>query len=139
MLDDPAGTMYPCLYYDDAMAAIDWLERAFGFQRRLVVPGDESRPVAHAELALGMGCVMLSSSMPQHGWVSPDRLAGTNQSTCIYLPEVDSVYESALAAGAKVIFAIEDTDYGSRGFTVRDPEGHDWNFGTYRTGTEWNG
>ena len=62
MLDDPAGTLYPCLYYDDALGAIDWLERAFGFQRRLVVPGDETRPVAHAELVLGSGCIMVGSS-----------------------------------------------------------------------------
>ncbi len=137
MLDDPAGTLYPCLYYDDALAAIDWLERAFGFQRRLVVSGDETRPVAHAELVIGSGCIMVGSSNLEHGWVSPERLSGTNQSTCIYLPEVDTVFASAVAAGAKVIFGIENTDYGSRGFTVRDPEGHDWNFGTYRPGTEW--
>lgn len=137
MLDDPPGTLYPCLFYDNAPGAIDWLERAFGFERRLVVPGEGDGVVLHAELAIGMGCVMVSSSNVEGGWVSPERLSGTNQLTCIYLPEVDTVYERAIAAGAVVVIELADTDYGARGFTVRDPEGHAWSFGTYRTGSEW--
>ena len=53
------------------------------------------------------------------------------------MPDVDPVYEKALLAGAEVIVAIEDTNYGARQFTVRDPEGHTWTFGNYRPGGEW--
>jgi uncharacterized glyoxalase superfamily protein PhnB len=44
----------------------------------------------------------------------------------------DALFERATAAGAEVVRGLKDEDYGSRGFTVRDPEGMLWSFGTYR-------
>jgi hypothetical protein len=55
-------TIYPCLGYRDAPAAIRWLCDAFGFEERFVYPGGEDREVAHAELSLGTGIVMLGSA-----------------------------------------------------------------------------
>ena len=55
-----APTFYPSLRYEDAPAAIEWLERTFGFERRMVVPGPGDT-IAHAELSYGDGIVMLGS------------------------------------------------------------------------------
>jgi uncharacterized glyoxalase superfamily protein PhnB len=44
----------------------------------------------------------------------------------------DGLFAQATAAGAEVIMPLHDTDYGSRDFAVRDPEGNRWSFGTYR-------
>ena len=45
--------------------------------------------------------------------------------------QVDQVFERAVAAGAKVIQPLTDTDYGSHAFTVADYEGNHWHLGTY--------
>ena len=52
--------IFPCLIYDDSHAAIAWLEKAFGFEKHVVYPGPDGS-VAHAELKLGAGMVMLGS------------------------------------------------------------------------------
>ena len=55
------GNMFPCLFYRDAHAAIDWLERVFGFERVMVVPGEDGA-VAHSELKLGNGMIMVGTT-----------------------------------------------------------------------------
>ena len=53
---------------------------------------------------------------------------------CLYLvvEDPDAHYQRAVAAGAEIVQPLEDADYGSRGYTARDPEGNLWSFGTYR-------
>jgi uncharacterized glyoxalase superfamily protein PhnB len=129
----PAGTksvtMYPTLRYRDALAAIDWLGETFGFERQLVVPGEDGR-VAHAELRLGDGVVMLGSVSDG----SDGRLAQPEGTTGVYvaLDDVDALFVRARAAGAQMVREKQETDYGSTEFTARDLEGNLWSFGTYR-------
>ena len=119
-------SIYPALRYSDAHAAIAWLQEALGFETVSVHEADGR--VGHAELAFGDGMIMLGST----GAGDPqfDRGAGV---ASIYLatPDVDAVWERAKAAGAEVARELEDMDYGSREFTVRDPEGNAWSVGTY--------
>ncbi len=129
---DGAPNIIPCLAYQDAPAAMDWLSAAFGFERRLVVPGPDST-IAHAEMSLGRGLIMLGSERDDRpGWKCPRNLAGINQCVYICLADVDTHYQRAKAAGAAIVEALADTEYGSRGYTARDPEGNLWFFGTYR-------
>jgi uncharacterized glyoxalase superfamily protein PhnB len=134
--DLAADTFYPSLTYDDAHAAIDWLERAFGFTRRLVVPGPDGT-VAHAELSFGTGVVMVSSPKPDKGRVGPRGLAGVPQGVCVHVDDPDAHHRRARAAGAQILEELRDEDYGSRGYMARDLEGHAWYFGTYRPGGHW--
>jgi uncharacterized glyoxalase superfamily protein PhnB len=138
MTPPPATTrsmLIPCMHYDNAPAAIDWLCRAFGFEKRMVVPGDDGL-IVHAELSLGDGMIMMSSTGTG---TAMDRLMTQPSATqgketqCPYVivPDADTVYLSAKAAGAEILIDIQDEDYGGRGFTCRDPEGHLWNFGSY--------
>ena len=136
---DPAptpGDMYPTLTYDDAPAAIEWLCRAFGFTMRLVVPGPDGT-IKHSELSLGSGVIMVSSPKPEQGRISPRGLAGVSQAVCVRIADPDAHFARASRAGAKVLRALQDEDYGSRGYSVEDPEGHSWYFGTYLPGTYW--
>ena len=125
----------PCMHYDDAPAAIEWLCRAFGFQKRLVVPG-EANTIKHAELSLGTGMIMMSSAGRGTQFdrlITQPGAAGDHETQCPYVivPDADAVYRTAVAAGAEIVIDIQDEDYGGRGFTCRDPEGHVWNFGSY--------
>jgi uncharacterized glyoxalase superfamily protein PhnB len=120
--------------YRDAPAAIDWLCRAFGFERQLVVPNEDGT-IAHAQLGYGNGMIMLGSVFDtEYGRLvkQPSQLDNyVTQSAYLVVQDADLVYDRALAAGAQVVLDLKDEDYGGRGFTCRDPEGHIWSIGTY--------
>ena len=128
------ATVIPCLRYRDAPAAIEWLCQAFGFEKHLVVPG-EGETIAHAQLSFGNGMVMLGSvkeSEFDRFMKQPDEIGGAEtQSAYVIVSDADALYARAKTAGAKIVLDIKDEDYGGRGFSCRDPEGHLWNFGTY--------
>lgn len=123
----------PCLCYRDAPAALDWLCQVFGFSRQLVVPGEDGL-IAHAQLTLGGGMIMVGSTYDNaygRHIAQPDELGANTQSSYLVSAEVDAVYARAQTAGAEIVIAIKDEDYGGRGFTCRDPEGHLWSVGSY--------
>ena len=62
---------------------------------------------------------------------SPSEIGAETRSAYIVVPDADAVYAKAQAAGATVVRPLQDTDYGSREFSVKDPEGHSWSVGTY--------
>lgn len=127
-----APTFYPFLRYDDAKAAIDWLERAFGLEPQMVIEG-EGDTVAHAQLVFGGGIVMLGTAKDDAlGMRSPEKAGGCTGGIYAYTDDPEGLFARATEAGAEVVYAPRDTDYGSREFGVRDREGHFWSFGTYR-------
>jgi len=127
-------TVIPCLRYRDAPAAIDWLCRVFGFERQLVVPNPDGT-IAHAQLRLGGGMIMLGSVVDSpFGRLmrQPDEIGGAEtQSAYVIVPDADVVYARVKAAKAEIVLDIKDEDYGGRGFSCRDLEGHLWTIGTY--------
>ena len=127
-------TIIPALRYRDAPAAIDWLCSAFGFERNAIHP-DGAGGIVHAQLTFGNGMVMLSSASDDQ-WgrriAQPDQIGGREtQCACLIVADADAHYAQAKAAGATIVDEIRDQDYGGRGYSCRDPEGHMWWFGTY--------
>jgi uncharacterized glyoxalase superfamily protein PhnB len=125
----------PCLRYRDAPAAIDWLCEAFGFQCQMAVPGIDGA-IAHAQLILNGGMIMLGSVSNENEYgkflVQPDQINGRQtQTVYLHVKDADRVCERARHAGALILQEPADTEYGSREFMCRDPEGHIWNVGTY--------
>ncbi len=126
-----SSKIFPTLRYQDAPAAIDWLVKAFGMEKQLVIPNPDGT-IAHAQLKFGSDVIMLGSSKQDAlGLKSPRELGGVTQSLYIYLKDVDAHYDRAKAAGAEIVIELRDTEYGSREYSSRDPEGHLWHFGTY--------
>jgi uncharacterized glyoxalase superfamily protein PhnB len=122
--------VWPALRCRDARGLIKFLTEAFGFEETLVV--EDAGTVHHAELRwpAGGGVMLgdrrdtdddLHAQLP-HGPVS------------IYLvcDDPDALFQRSAGHGADVLQGLKDEDYGSRGFTVRDPEANVWSFGTYR-------
>lgn len=124
----------PCLRYRDAPAAIDWLCRVFGFERHLVVPNEDGT-IAHAQLALGNGMVMLGSVIDSDFgklMTQPDVIGGAEtQASYLVVADADVVHARALDAGARIVLPLVDQDYGGRGFSCADLEGRLWSVGTY--------
>ena len=127
-----APSIVPCLSYEDAPAAIAWLREAFGFTETMVVPGPDDT-IAHAQLSFGSGMVMLGSKRDDAlALGSPCDLGGVTQSIYVVVGDADAHYARAVLNGAEIVRELEDTPYGSRDYSARDPEGHLWHFGTYR-------
>ena len=128
------ATVIPCFRYRNAPAAIEWLCATFGFEKHLVVPNDDGT-VAHAQLSFGNGMIMVGSAVDsEFGKLmkQPDEIGGfATQSPYVIVSDADVVYARAKLAGAVILIDIKDEDYGGRGFTCRDLEGHIWTFGTY--------
>ncbi len=124
----------PCLRYRDASAAIRWLCQAFGFEEQMVVPHPDGS-IAHAQLRLGGGMIMLGSATDSaYGQLirQPDEIGGVEtQSAYLVVADADAVYARVTQAGGQIVLDIKDEDYGGRGFTCRDLEGHLWSVGTY--------
>ena len=130
------STIIPSLRYRDALAAIDWLTRAFGFEKQAVYLAPDNKTVQHAQLIFGNGMIMLGSvdNGGEAGklMVQPDEI-GLRETKGVYLvvTDADAVYATAKAARAEMVLDIRDMDYGGRAFTCRDLEGHTWSIGTY--------
>jgi uncharacterized glyoxalase superfamily protein PhnB len=123
-------SIFPALRYRDAPAAIDWLGRAFGFERHAVYEDDGV--VHHAELKVPGGMIMLGTARPP-GTDGYSAVAPPPGSAAIYVvvEDTDAHHARAAEAGAEIVMELHDTDYGSRDYTARDPEGNVWSFGTY--------
>ncbi len=128
------STVMPALRYLDAKAAIGWLTNVFGFERHAVYETPDGS-IAHAELTLNGGMIMLGSKKNDEfarNFKSPAEVGGIEtRSAYIVVADADAAWARAQAAGAPVVRTIQNTDYGSREFAVKDPEGHTWSAGTY--------
>jgi uncharacterized glyoxalase superfamily protein PhnB len=124
--------------YHDAPEAIEWLCRVFGFEKHAVYAGPNNT-IAHAELTLGGGMIMLGSGSDNpHSRLmkQPNEIGGfVTQSAYLVVTDPDEVYARAKAAGAEIVRDIEDQSYGGRDFSCRDLEGHVWSVGSYNP---WN-
>jgi uncharacterized glyoxalase superfamily protein PhnB len=125
--------IFPALRYADAAAALDWLTRAFGFERHDVHTNKDGT-IGHAEIKLGPGIVMMGQARDDAFKVKPPKqLGGFSSATIyVYVADPDKHYTQAKAAGAEIVRELENTEYGSREYSCRDPEGHFWSFGTYQ-------
>jgi uncharacterized glyoxalase superfamily protein PhnB len=125
----PPPQIYPSLRAHDARGLIKFLVEAFGFEET-VVYGDGDR-VDHAQLSWPLGGgIMLGSARDDPD--DPFALTPGTFGCYVVADDIDALHARARAAGAEITRAPHDTDYGSRDFAARDPEGNLWSFGTYR-------
>lgn len=124
--------VWPVLSYADARAAIAFLVEAFGFEERAVYPSEhDAAIIEHAELRWPLGGGVMLGTAGKDESAFGQRQPG-NDSVYVVCEDPDGLFERAVAAGAEVVRGLKDEDYGSRGFTARDPGGVLWSFGTYR-------
>jgi uncharacterized glyoxalase superfamily protein PhnB len=126
------GRIAPYLLYEDAAAAIDFLQSAFGFEEVTRMTDDEGR-VNHAELRLGEDSVMLG--WPGADYRSPKKADHRSGLVHVYVDDVDAHYEHAKAAGAEIIMEPTDQEYGDRRYDAYDLEGQFWSFSTPSAGS----
>jgi PhnB protein len=120
----------PYLIVRDAARALDFYKKAFGATELMRFPAPGGR-IAHAEIKIGDGVVMLADESPEMGHKSPQALGGTPVSLLCYVADVDARFAKAVAAGAVVKNPLKDQFYGDRSATLTDPFGHVWTIATH--------
>jgi PhnB protein len=115
----------PYLIVDGAAKALEFYKKAFGAKELFRMPGPGGK-LMHAEFQVGNSRVMMADEHPEMSYRGPKSVGGTTVSLCIYTENVDSLFDKAIAAGAKVQRPVQDQFYGDRTGTLEDPFGHVW-------------
>ncbi len=132
MSNHTESAVWPILTYRDARAAISFLNIAFGLEETAVHARDDDQAIVeHAEMRWPLGGGVMLGTAGKDDSPFGQRAPG-NDAVYVACDDPDGLFRRATAAGAQVVRGLVDEDYGSRGFTVRDPEGNLWSFGTYR-------
>lgn len=119
----------PSISMKGADKAIEFYKAAFGATQdvRLDMPDGS---IAHAELLINGGRIMLAEENPQFN-MSPSTLGGTTVVLHLYVDDVDAVFKRAIELGATETMAIADQFYGDRSGRVKDPYGYVWVIATH--------
>jgi uncharacterized glyoxalase superfamily protein PhnB len=132
MADEPI--FKPTAFYRDPLAALKWLEAAFGFETTTLVTEPSGR-VGYSEMSFLGGSVSINPEFSgdiigDARMVSPLAIEGrSTQFIRVHLPEgLDAHCERARAAGARITDEPSDQFYGERTYRAMDLEGHIWNF-----------
>ena len=126
-----APRLYPTMRCRDAEAMIRWLKEVVGFTERAVYRNGGT--IHHAELAFGPSILMLGQNREdEYGKLVGDIGGRRTDALYVAVDDPDALHAKVKASGAIIEMDLRDTDYGSRDFACRDPEGNLWNFGTYR-------
>ncbi len=120
----------PYLTVDDARAAIDFYVRAFGARELSRHTTPDGQKIIHASLDINGGLLMLSDSFPEMGGQTPTTLGGSPVTLHLDLPDVDTVFQRAIDAGATVMMPLAEQFWGDRYGQLRDPFGHCWSLAT---------
>jgi PhnB protein len=129
-IPDGYATVTPYLHVRDAARAIDFYAQAFGAIELYRLANPDGK-IGHAEILIGISRIMLADEFPEMNVKGPQSLEGTSVSFLIYVEDVDSQFNRALAAGAKVLRPLQDQFYGDRSGTLSDPFGHSWTIATH--------
>lgn len=119
----------PYLICKNAEAAIEFYTRAFGAREMFRI--GESGFIGHAEIRIGSALIMLADEFPDMGILGPKSIGGTAVSLHLYVEDVDSFAEKAVAEGLKVLRPVANQFYGDRSGHFEDPFGHKWSFATH--------
>ncbi len=126
-------TVTPHMVVRGAGDAIEFYKKAFGAEEVMRMPGPDGNSVMHAEIKIGDSMLMLCDEFPQmERWVAPPSLKGTTVAICLYVEDVDKLFQRAVDAGATVAMPLMDTFWGDRYGKVSDPVGHEWEIATHK-------
>jgi len=129
-IPDGYHSVTPYLTISGAADAIDYYKKAFGATELFRM--DHQGKVGHAEIKIGDSPIMLADEFPEMGQVSPKTLGGSPVGIMIYVDDVDTIFNRAIAAGGEQQKPLQDQFYGDRSGTLKDPFGHVWTVATHK-------
>ena len=130
-IPDGYHSVTPYLIISGAADAIEFYKKAFGATELFRFPAPDGK-IGHAEIKIGDSPIMLADEFAEMGYKSPQTLGGSPVSIMIYVADVDTIFDQAVAAGGKVQRPVKDQFYGDRSGTLEDPFGHVWHVTTHK-------
>jgi PhnB protein len=127
---DRFHTVTPRIFVNGAAEAIDFYKSAFGASEleRFADPGGK---IVDAEIRIGDSVISLAEASPEWGNHSPKSAGAATAIFTLNVEDADAVWNTAISAGAKVIFPLKDQFYGYRQGRLEDPFGHLWIISTH--------
>jgi PhnB protein len=125
-------TLTPHLIVKGASEAIEFYKKAFGAEEIIRLPGPDGKSIMHAALKIGDSRLFLVDEFPQMGSLGPHGIGGTPVFIHVYVEDVDTVFNQAVAAGAEVRMPLEDAFWGDRYGQLVDPFGHKWSLASHK-------
>jgi PhnB protein len=122
----------PYLVVRNADRAIEFYKKAFGAEEHFRMHGPSGKHIMHAELKIGDSVFMLTEESPDMKALSPVSIGGSPVSLYVYVKDVDSVFNQAVAEGATALHPVKDQFYGDRSGYLKDPFGHLWSIATHK-------
>jgi PhnB protein len=122
----------PVLVLPSCVRAIAWYEKALGAVVRNRAEGPAPGSTVHAQISIGGCSIFMADDMPMSKVKSPGLLGGASAAITLYVPNVDEVFERAVAAGAEVVQPVADMFWGDRYSTIKDPFGCYWSIATHQ-------
>jgi PhnB protein len=120
----------PYLVVDGAAQALEFYTKAFGATELMRMAGPGGK-IGHAEIMIGDSHIMLADEHPEQGHRGPKSIGGTPVGIMLYVPDVDSMFRTAISLGATETRPVEDQFYGDRMGALTDPFGHNWMIATH--------
>jgi PhnB protein len=130
-IPDGYHSVTPYLIVNDGARAIEFYKKAFGATELLRFPRPDGK-LMHAEMQIGDSRIMLADEYPERGARSPQSIGGSPVTFHVYVEDVDTTFDQAIAAGAKETRPVMDQFYGDRTGGVTDPFGHTWHLATHK-------
>lgn len=123
-------TATPYLIVRGAARAIAFYEKAFGAKELFRMGGPDGK-IGHAEIMIGDSHIMMADEEPMRDARSPESLGGSPMFLMLYVPDVDAMFQAAVAGGAKATMPVSNQFYGDRSGMLTDPFGHKWCIATH--------
>jgi uncharacterized glyoxalase superfamily protein PhnB len=130
-IPDGFHSVTPSLSMKDSLKAIAFYEKAFGAKNPEVFPSPDGKHTMHATIRIGDSILMMGDEMPDMGCKSGESLGASPISLYVYVPDVDAVFEQAVAAGATAVMPVADMFWGDRCGSLKDPFGYEWTIATH--------
>lgn len=124
-------TVTPYLSLKNSLKAIAFYQEAFGAKYPEVFPSPDGKHTLHATIRIGDSILMMGDETPDMGCKSAESLGASPISLYVYVPDVDAVFEQAVAAGATAVMPVADMFWGDRCGSLKDPFGYEWTIATH--------
>ena len=125
-------TITPSFTFKDSWKAIEFYKRAFGAKVLDLLQNPSGRGTLHAALQIGNSIVMMGDEMPGQSCKSAETLGSSPISLYAYVPDVDAVFQQAVAAGGTAAMPVADMFWGDRAGQIKDPFGYSWMIATHK-------
>jgi len=124
-------TVTPCLTLKSTLKAIEFYKKTFGAKELEVFPSPDGNDTMHAMIQIGDSILMMGDERPGQDCKSAESLGVSPISLYIYVPNVDEVFEQALAEGATTTMPVDEMFWGDRCGTLKDPFSYSWKIATH--------